>query len=224
MKQATSKLLIVDSNPEPLAETLSDEGYEVCTANNGIDAYKAAKKEQADLILLDIMLPGMDGIELCEKLRDNKQFDHTFIVVLTERNESYSEIASFEACADGYIAKPIKTRVLTARLKAILNRRSYNNNPTVKKIGNITIDNKNHIIKQNNEEIKLTQKEYELLLLLSSKVGKVFSRKLIYEKIWGDGLWVGGRTIDVHIRKLRSKIGKEYIKTFKGIGYKLIAP
>jgi two-component system, OmpR family, alkaline phosphatase synthesis response regulator PhoP len=219
----TSKILLVDDEPDILefmAYNLKKEGYTVFTGQNGREAIEIAKKEQPQLIILDIMMPVMDGIEACRQLREMPEFKSTIITFLTARNEDYSQIAGFDAGADDYISKPIKPRVLISRIKALL-RRYTNTKPEINlALGDIVIDREKYVVYKNKERINLPRKEFELLSLLTSKPGKVFTRDDILSRVWGDDIVVGDRTIDVHIRKIREKLGDEAIKTIKGIGYK----
>ncbi|MBP7184930.1 MAG: response regulator transcription factor [Saprospiraceae bacterium] len=221
-----NKILIVDDEPdiiEFLSYNLNKEGYEVFSASNGVEAIENAKKYQPDLILLDIMMPEIDGIEVCRRLRKIEDFRNTYIAFLTARGEDFTQINALDAGGDDYITKPIKPKVLVARLKAHLRRSENENAPSssVLKFGILTIDKEKMQILVDDNEVALAKKEFELILLLSSKPGKVFDRREIYSKIWGDHIIVGDRTIDVHIRKIREKLGENIIKTIKGIGYKL---
>ena len=218
----TNKILLVDDEKdilEFLSYNLEKEGFEIDTANNGKTALNKLSKFIPDLIILDVMMPEMDGIEVCEKIRENEQYDDILIVFLTARSEDYSELAGFSAGADDYITKPIKPKLLVSRVNAILKRKrkSIDNNSI--KIGEISIDKTNHILLYSNEEIHLARKEFNLLYYLMTVPGKVFTREEIISTIWKDTV-VGDRTIDVHIRKIREKIGSNHIKTIKGIGYK----
>lgn len=218
------KILVADDEPdilEFLEYNLQKEGFKVFTANNGSDAIQLAEKENPDLILLDIMMPELDGIEVCRELRSRKQFTKTIIAFLTARNEDYSQIAGFDVGGDDYITKPIRPRVLVSRVKALLRRKdSESISIDVLTYGELTIDTENIAVKMSGETINLAKKEYEVLVLLASKPAKVFTRQEIFNQVWGTDLIVGERTIDVHIRKIREKIGNNYIKTLKGIGYK----
>ena len=228
MENQEYKILIVDDEPdivEFLGYNLKKEGFNIFTANNGKDAIDQAIAVTPHVILLDVMMPEMDGIETCERIRSNKLLDKTLIAFLTARGEDYSQVAGFEAGGDDYITKPIKPRVLTSRIKALLKRINWSGElpvgaPTRIEMGDLIIDREKFIIYKGEEEVVLPKKEFELLLLLSSKPGKVFTRDEIFEQVWGDNIIVGDRTIDVHIRKLREKIGDEYIRTVKGVGYK----
>ncbi len=220
------KILLVDDEPdilEFLSYNLKKEGYNVFTANNGKEAVTVAKKETPHLIILDVMMPDMDGIETCREIRDIPGLKDVMIAFLTARSEDYSQIAGFDVGADDYINKPIKPRVLISRIKALLRRgaNSDNSKSTDKvDMGGIKIDRERYLIIQDGKEINLPKKEFELLALLASKPGKVFTRDVILDKVWGGDVVVGDRTIDVHIRKLREKLGEDFIKTVKGIGYK----
>lgn len=224
MAEKQFKVLIVDDEQdvlEFLSYNLEKEGFEVFRADNGKTGVEIAKKEGPDVILLDVMMPEMDGIETCRTLRELPQFENTIIAFLTARTEDYSQIAGFETGADDYISKPIKPRVLISRLRALLRR--YDSKETKSSLlnaGNIQIDRERYLIIFNGEEMAVPRKEFELLYLLASKPGKVFKREEILNEIWGRDIIVGDRTIDVHIRKLREKLGEDLIKTVKGIGYK----
>lgn len=219
------KILLVDDEPdilEFLSYNLKKEGFNVFTANNGKEAVVIAKKENPHLIILDVMMPDMDGIETCREIRDIPGLKDVMIAFLTARNEDYSQIAGFEVGADDYINKPIKPRVLISRIKALLRRGGSTETTSNDKVdmGGIKIDRERYLIVQDGKEISLPKKEFELLALLASKPGKVFTREVILDKVWGGEVVVGDRTIDVHVRKLREKLGEEFIKTVKGIGYK----
>lgn len=217
------KILAVDDEPDILEfvkYNLKKEGYEVITANNGKEAIEMAQAHKPNLILLDIMMPELDGIEVCRRLREKENFQHTIIVFLTARNEDYSEIAGFDVGGDDYITKPIRVRVLVSRLKALLRRRNIEEVNQQLTFGELTIDLEKVVVFIQEREINLAKKEFELLTLLTSRPGKVFTRDEIFNKIWGLDILVGDRTIDVHIRKIREKLGDHYIKTVKGIGYK----
>lgn len=219
------KILLVDDEQdilEFLSYNLKKEGYSVFTANNGKEAITVAKKVTPDLIILDVMMPDMDGIETCRGLREIPELKNVMIAFLTARNEDYSQIAGFDVGADDYINKPIKPRVLISRIKALLRRGTGTESNKIDKVdtGGIRIDRERYVIEKNGVEINLPKKEFELLALLASKPGKVFTREVILDLVWGGDVVVGDRTIDVHIRKLREKIGEDFIKTIKGIGYK----
>jgi two-component system alkaline phosphatase synthesis response regulator PhoP len=192
----------------------------VATAFNGATAIEIAKTFKPDLILLDVMMPVMDGIETCKLLKSDPAFAKTFVVFLTARSEEYSEIAGFNAGADDYISKPIKPKVLITRLNAILRRIVKETVSTRLVVGDIIIDRESFLVYRGDERIQLARKEFELLFLLAGKPGKVFTRDYILEKVWGDEVLVVDRTIDVHIRKIREKLGNDYIGTVKGVGYK----
>ncbi len=221
----SNRILLVDDEEDILnflSYNLKKEGYEVYTALNGQDGIELAKKHKPDLIVLDVMMPEMDGIETCRILRENKEIGNTLIVFLSARSEDYTQIAGFDSGADDYITKPVKPRVFISRIKALL-RRVSSDSPKTEKVlefGEIKIDLEKYMVYKNGSEIVLPKKEFKLLELLVSKPGKVFTREFILEKIWGDEVVVGDRTIDVHIRKLREKLGEENIKTVKGVGYK----
>jgi len=226
MSNESIKILLVDDEPdilEILSYNLSSEGYSISTASNGVEAVKKAKKFLPHLIIMDVMMPEMDGIEACEKIRILPELRDTIITFLTARGEDYSQVAGFEAGADDYITKPIKPKVLVSKIKSLL-RRLNDATPDVSseliKIGELTIDREAYKIISKGIEIVLPRKEFELLSLLASKPGKVFKRDEILDKVWGNEVVVGGRTIDVHIRKLREKIGDDSFKTIKGVGYK----
>jgi two-component system alkaline phosphatase synthesis response regulator PhoP len=219
------KILLVDDEQdilEFLSYNLKKEGYNVFTANNGKEAIVVAKKENPDLIILDVMMPDMDGIETCREIRELPGLKDVMIAFLTARSEDYSQIAGFEVGADDYINKPIKPRVLISRITALLRRGKSASASANDKVdmGGIKIDRERYVVMQDGKEINLPKKEFELLALLASKPGKVFTREVILDKVWGGEVVVGDRTIDVHIRKLREKLGEEFIKTVKGIGYK----
>jgi two-component system alkaline phosphatase synthesis response regulator PhoP len=220
------KILIVDDEPDILEfmeYNLKKENYEVFKANNGKEAIVKAKQTKPDLIILDIMMPEMDGIETCRALRDLPEFKKTMIAFLTARNEDYSQIAGFDVGADDYITKPIKPKVFTSRIHALFRRYNVHESSDQSKVtnvGDLQIDREKYVVYQSGNKISLPRKEFELLSLLASKPGKVFTRDEILERVWGSDIIVGDRTIDVHIRKLREKLGEEHIKTVKGIGYK----
>mgnify|MGYP001412799748 CR=1 FL=1 len=226
MKKKDIQILLVDDEPDILeivGYNLSSEGYQVITADNGVKAVKLAQKHKPHLIILDVMMPEMDGIEACEQIRKITDLEHTIITFLTARGEDYSQMAGFDAGADDYITKPIKPKVLVSKVKALLSRyRDEEAGSNIVKLSGITINRDEYKIEQNGEERSLPRKEFELLSLLASKPGKVFKREDILDKVWGNDIVVGGRTIDVHIRKLREKIGDDKIKTIKGVGYKFV--
>lgn len=226
MKKKNITILIVDDEPdilEILSYNLSNEGYNIETADNGADAVSLAKKIKPQLIILDVMMPEMDGIEACEQIRKIKSLEDTVITFLTARGEDYSQVAGFEAGADDYITKPIKPKVLISKIKALLRRFSSGKKENqIYKVGNVTINKDEYKVIKNKIEMPLPRKEFELLSLLTSEPGKVFKREVILEKVWGNDVVVGGRTIDVHIRKLREKLGDKSFKTIKGVGYKFV--
>lgn len=221
---SNNKILLVDDEEdilEMIRYNLEKEGYEVETANNGKEAVEKAKKFSPNLIILDVMMPEMDGIETCLAIKDIKGLSQTMIAFLTARGEDYSQIAGFDSGADDYITKPIKPRVLISRIKALLRRNSSDViSENVVHAGDLKIDRERYIVTKDEKEINLPKKEFELLSLLVSKPGKVFTRETILDTVWGGDVVVGDRTIDVHIRKLREKLGDDYIKTVKGIGYR----
>lgn len=223
-----NSILIIDDEDDIrdlLEYNLKKEGFFVFTAKNGVEGIKVANNSKPDLILLDVMMPEMDGIEVCEALRANKKTQNTLICFLTARSEDYSQIAGLDAGADDYVSKPIKPRVLISRIKALLRRNSSNSHKEeIKSKSGLVIDREKYTVIKDGEQIHFPRKEFELLALLSSKPDKVFDRDIILEKVWGEGVIVGDRTIDVHIRKLREKIGDKYIKTIKGVGYKFKLP
>jgi len=226
MKKKNITILIVDDEPdilEILSYNLTNEGYKIETANNGSKAVKLAKKVKPQLIILDVMMPEMDGIEACEQIRKIKSLEDTVIAFLTARGEDYSMVAGFEAGADDYITKPIKPKVLVSKVKSLLRRfRSDKKEKQIYKVGNITINKDEYKVIKDKTEMPLPRKEFELLSLLTSEPGKVFKREDILDSVWGNEVVVGGRTIDVHIRKLREKLGDKSFKTIKGVGYKFV--
>ncbi len=225
VKNEYTVLLVDDENDilDFLSYTLEKEGYKVFTADNGKEGIKLAKNISPDLIILDVMMPEMDGIEACEKLRLIPELSETVITFLTARGEDYSQVAGFEAGADDYITKPIKPKVLTSKVKSLLRRlKTQDDSQQILKLGNITINREEYKIFVDTQEMVLPRKEFELLSLLASKPGKVFKREDILDRVWGNDVIVGGRTIDVHIRKLREKIGEQKFKTIKGVGYKFV--
>jgi two-component system alkaline phosphatase synthesis response regulator PhoP len=232
MKLTERKILLVDDEKDILefvSYNLNKEGYEVLTANNGRDGIELARKFVPQLILLDVMMPEIDGMETCEELRKIRELDNTIIVFLTARGEDYSQIAGFDAGGDDYIVKPIKPKVLISRIKALIRRRDRTNNSAEKQESviieqdDIILNREKYIVIKKGEKISFPKKEFELLALLISSPERVFSRNEIFSKIWGDDVIVGDRTIDVHIRKLREKIGEKHIQTVKGVGYKYIS-
>ncbi|MCK0158007.1 response regulator transcription factor [Cellulophaga sp. F20128] len=228
MKKKDIRILLVDDEPDILeivGYNLSSEGYDVFTAKNGIEAVAKAKKKLPHLVILDVMMPEMDGIEACEIIRNTPELEQTIITFLTARGEDYSQVAGFDAGADDYITKPIKPKVLISKVKALLRRLKENtveDQEDIVKVGNIIINREEYKVVNNGKEIVLPRKEFELLALLTSKPNKVYKREVILDKVWGNEVVVGGRTIDVHIRKLREKIGDDHFKTVKGVGYKFV--
>lgn len=223
MEKEKIKILLVDDEPdiiEFISYNLDKEGYEIFTASNGHDAIEIANQTSLDLIILDIMMPEMDGIETCYKLRDIPGTKETIIAFLTARGEDYTQVAGLEAGADDFIIKPIKPRVLSSKVESLLRRRPSGSDQQEQDDASLIIDKERFLVIKEGEKITLPKKEFELLLLLSSIPERVFARDEIYRKIWGTQLIVGDRTIDVHIRKLREKLGGEYIQTIKGVGYK----
>ena len=226
MKKRDIKILLVDDEPDILeivGYNLSSEGYQIVSAKNGAEAVKKAKKEKPHLIILDVMMPEMDGIEACEQIRKIPDLRNTIITFLTARGEDYSQMAGFDAGADDYITKPIKPKVLVSKVKALLRRlKEEDASESILKIGNLIINREEYKITLKGKEIILPRKEFELLSLLATKPGKVFKREEILDKVWGNEVVVGGRTIDVHIRKKKKKIGDKSFKTVKGVGYKFV--
>ncbi len=223
MNPEHTKILLVDDEPDILEfmeYNLKKEGYQTFLAKNGQEAIEVATRVKPNLIILDIMMPVMDGIEACRIIRNNAELKNTMITFLTARNEDYSQIAGFDVGADDYISKPIKPRVLVSRIKALMRRVNGNVSEDFVKIGNLEIDREKYSVTYNDQELTFPRKEFELLSLLISKPGKVFTRDEIMTRVWGDDIIVGDRTIDVHIRKIREKLGDESIKTIKGVGYK----
>lgn len=226
MKKSKIKILLVDDEPdilEILEFNLSNEGYQIFTANNGKEALKLADQYIPHLIILDVMMPIMDGIETCERLRLDKRFKNTVIMFLSARGEDYSHVAAFESGADDYVTKPVKPRILNSKVKALLRRFLSDESDGKIVINDIIIDEEEYKVTIKGKDIVLPRKEFELLYLLASKPDKVFKRLKIMEKVWGSEVVVGDRTIDVHIRKLREKIGDNHFKTVKGVGYKFVA-
>ena len=227
MKKTSTKILVVDDDPdiiEILTYNLSNEGYNVKSAVNGIEALKKAKKFIPDIILLDVMMPEMDGIEACANLREIESLSKSMIIFLSARGEDFTQIAAFDAGADDYINKPVKPKILLKKISSISRRiLSENNNTSNIIVGSLVIDRESYSVTLDKDEIALPRKEFELLYLLASKPGKVLTRDEIMFKVWGTQVVVGDRTIDVHVRKLREKIGEKYIKTIKGVGYKFKA-
>lgn len=224
MENDQYRILLVDDEPdvlEFLGYNLKKEGYQIFSCSNGRDAIETATKILPHLIIMDVMMPSMDGIEACREIKQSPELESTVIIFLTARGEDYSQIAGFEAGADDYVTKPIKPRVLISRVKALLRRYKENENRlTVLRVGGLIIDKEKYQVVQDGLEIVLPRKEFELLLALASKPNKVFSREEIFARVWGNDVIVGDRTIDVHVRKIREKIGLKNIKTIKGVGYK----
>jgi two-component system alkaline phosphatase synthesis response regulator PhoP len=217
------KVLLVDDEEdilEFLGYNLRKEGFRVSIAHNGLEAIKVAKKEIPHLILMDIMMPEMDGIAAVEEIRKIKKLNETLIVFLTARSEDYSQIAGFEVGADDYVSKPVKIKVLMSRIVALLRRSIKSETAEVIEINNLIIDQDRYVVIKDDDEIFLPKKEFKLLKLLASSPNKVFTREEIFSRVWGDDVIVGDRTIDVHVRKIREKIGINNIKTIKGVGYK----
>jgi two-component system alkaline phosphatase synthesis response regulator PhoP len=226
MSSESIKILLVDDDPDILeivGYNLTAGGYQVFKASDGLEAIKMAEKELPDLIILDVMMPNMDGIEACEKLRELPELENTIITFLTARNEDYSQVAGFDAGADDYIAKPIKPKLLLSKVKGLLRRRSVEKKEdSALEVGHLIINRDEYKVVNEGVELVLPRKEFELLFLLTSKPGKVFTRDEILNAVWGNDVIVGGRTIDVHIRKLREKVGDKSFKTVKGVGYKFV--
>ncbi|KAF5075667.1 Alkaline phosphatase synthesis transcriptional regulatory protein PhoP [anaerobic digester metagenome] len=230
MENSSYKILLVDDEPdivEFVSYNLKKEGFVVNTASNGRDAIRLAEEIRPHLILLDVMMPEMDGIETCEQIRSNNRLKDTLVAFLTARGEDYSQIAGFDAGGDDYITKPIRPKVLISRIKALLKRLGTiaESNDVEEQIPSgtgIIIDKEKYLVYKDGEELVLPKKEFELLALLYSRPQKVFTRDEIFSSVWGDNIIVGDRTIDVHIRKLREKIGEDHIKTIKGVGYKYV--
>ena len=225
MKKSKIKILLVDDEPdilEILSFNLSNEGYQIFTAENGKEGLELAAQHLPHLIILDVMMPVMDGIETCERLRMDKRFENTVILFLSARGEDYSQVAAFESGADDYVTKPIKPRIFNSKVKAMLRRFLKDDGGDSLVLGDMEINVEEYKVIQKGDEITLPRKEFELLYLLASKPGKVFKRLKIMESVWGSDVVVGDRTIDVHIRKLRDKLGDDYFKTVKGVGYKFV--
>ena len=224
MKNLSTKVLIVDDDPEIieiLNYNLVNSGFITKSASNGLEAIKKAKRFIPDIILLDVMMPEMDGIEACIKIREIKILSNTRIIFLSARGEDFTQIAAFDAGADDYISKPVKPKILLKKISSIAKRLDLDKNPSgILDLGEIIIDRESYLVTINKDEKNLPRKEFELLYLLATKPGKLFTREEIMLKVWGTEIFVGDRTIDVHIRKLRKKIGEKYIKTTKGVGYK----
>ena len=218
------KILLVDDEPdilEIISYSLKNAGYNIYTATNGVEAVEQASKIEPHLIILDVMMPEMDGIEACEVIRKTEKIKNTLITFLSARGEDYSQIAGFNAGADDYLTKPIKPKILLSKVKSLLRRISIDQDEIIELEG-LIIDRSSYKISLSGNELNLPRKEFELLYLLTSTPGKVFKRDEILDKVWGNEVIVGGRTIDVHIRKLREKIGDDHFKTVKGVGYKFV--
>ena len=224
MKKKDIRILLVDDDADILeivGYNLSQEGYQISTAANGRDAIAKAKKVLPHLIIMDVMMPEMDGMEACENIRKIPELSNVIITFLTARSEDYSQVAGFDAGADDYITKPIKQKLLVSKVKALLRRlKETEKDSETLNVGGIEINREEYKKVKDNIEIILPRKEFELFYLLATKPGKVFKREEILDKVWGNDVIVGGRTIDVHIRKLREKIGDDFFKTIKGVGYK----
>jgi len=221
------KILVVDDEKdilELLEYNLRKEGYEVKTSIDGIESIQIAKKFRPDVILLDIMMPGQDGIETCRQLRAQPELSDVYILFLTARAEEYSEIAAFETGADDYIVKPIKPRALASRINAQFRREKQRTESSSITLGDLTIDRESYVVKIGDKELVLPKKEFELLYFLAQNPQKVFSRDDLLANIWGSDVYVLARTVDVHVRKVREKIGEGYIETVKGVGYKFVSP
>ena len=228
MENKKNKILVVDDDPdiiEIISYNLKKENYKVFSCYNGTDSIKIAEKEKPDLIILDLMMPGMDGIQVCEKLRSKNEFNNTIIMFLSARGEDFTHIAAYDAGADDFVNKPLKPRLLISKVRSLLRRTNKINNVSSMKLNfkGLIIDKEEYTVKIKGEKLILPRKEFELLFMLSSNTGKVIKREEIMNQIWGEDVIVGDRTIDVHIRKLRKKIGSNFIKTIKGIGYKFIS-
>ena len=227
MKKSDIKILCVDDEPdilEILKYNLSNVGYDIYLANDGLSAIKKAKEIIPNLIIMDIMMPKMDGIQACENLRANEKFNDTIIMFLTARGEDFSHVAAYEAGADDYVTKPVKPKILISKVKGLLRRfkKVTDNDIAIIELKDIIIDKEKYKVYISGNNLDLPRKEFELLYLLASKPDKVFKREKIMENVWGGEVVVGDRTIDVHIRKLREKLGDKYIKTIKGVGYKFV--
>jgi two-component system alkaline phosphatase synthesis response regulator PhoP len=227
MKKSDIKILCVDDEPdilEILKYNLSNVGYDIYLANDGLSAIKKAKEIIPNLIIMDVMMPKMDGIQACENLRENEKFNDTIIMFLTARGEDFSHVAAYEAGADDYVTKPVKPKILISKVKGLLRRfkKVTDNDIAIIELKDIVIDKEKYKVYISGNNLDLPRKEFELLYLLASKPDKVFKREKIMENVWGGEVVVGDRTIDVHIRKLREKLGDKYIKTVKGVGYKFV--
>ena len=226
MKKKDIKILLVDDEPdviEIIRYNLDQEGYKIYTASDGKEAIEKAKKKIPHLIIMDVMMPKMDGIDACEQLRNDVRFNDTIIMFLTARGEDYSYVAAFDAGADDYVTKPIKPKVIVSKVKALLRRLKKEEQIQEKiQIGKLIIDREQYEVTHMDKSFSMPRKEFELLYLLASNPDKVIKRDKIMEIVWGSEVVVGDRTIDVHIRKLREKVGDKYFKTVKGVGYKFI--
>lgn len=224
MAKHSQKILVVDDESdilELLKYNLVKEGYDVKTATDGFKAIELAKSFSPDLILLDIMMPKQDGVETCRQIREIPEMANTFVIFLTARSEEYSEVAAFEMGADDYITKPIKPRALVSRINALFRRETKKKKESnTIDIGNLIVDRTSYTVQNGDIKINLPKKEFELLYFLAQNPGKVFSRDELLQNIWGSEVYVLARTVDVHVRKVREKIGNEYISTVKGVGYK----
>ncbi|WP_448520468.1 response regulator transcription factor [Rhodoflexus sp.] len=230
MTTKAHKVMVVDDEPdilELLTYNLEKEGYEVKAATNGKKAVTLAQSFQPELILMDIMMPVMDGVEACRQIREMPEMRNTFIIFLTARSEEYSEVAAFDNGADDYLTKPIKPRALMSRINAVFRRESQKTSSEehhLIEIGDLSIDRDSYTLYKGDTPIALPKKEFELLFFLASNSGKVYNRDELLQNIWGNDVYVLARTVDVHIRRIREKIGEHYIKTIKGVGYKFEAP
>lgn len=226
MKKSEIKILLVDDEPdilEIIGVNLESEGYQIFKAKDGLEAVKKAEKIQPHLIIMDVMMPNLDGIEACEQIRKNENLQQTVIMFLSARGEDFSYVAAFDAGADDYVTKPIKPKVLVSKVKGLLRRfKKSEAQDLILRVGNLIINKEEYKVTQEGNEFTLPRKEFELLFLLASKPEKVLKRDKIMEKVWGSDVVVGDRTIDVHIRKLREKVGDQYFKTVKGVGYKFV--
>ena len=224
MDISSIKVLVVDDDPdivEILKYNLKNSGYYVKSAVNGVDAIKKAKKFIPDIILMDVMMPEMSGIEACEEIKNIDQLSQAIIIFLSARSEDYTQISAYDAGADDYISKPVKPKILVKKISNIAKKiNSEKNAPKTIDLGSIKINKEEYVVIKDKKEILLPRKEFELLFLLATKPEKVFTREEIMNKVWGTQVVVGDRTIDVHVRKLREKIGEKHIKTLKGVGYK----
>ena len=224
MDISSIKVLVVDDDPdivEILKYNLKNSGYSVKSAVNGVEAIKKAKKFIPDIILMDVMMPEMSGIEACEEIKNINQLSKTIIIFLSARSEDYTQISAYDAGADDYISKPVKPKILLKKISNIAKKiNSEKNAPNIIDLGSIKINKEEYVVIKDKKEILLPRKEFELLFLLATKPEKVFTREEIMNKVWGTQVVVGDRTIDVHVRKLREKIGEKHIKTLKGVGYK----